>query len=307
MSFVSIVLVHGSHLFLPVVILAMLSPTIVIVHGACQPPSLYAPFAEALEAHSIHSIVIPTPSVDPSPGLKDFSEDVVLIRKTVVELIDEAKDVIVVMHSYGGIPGSSALQGLGKSTREGEGKTNGVVRLVYVCSFALKEGEQQPGAGDMEQLRKYAGTGLQLDEEVRSSQQRSCSIFKTWMLIVVVARQAGTLLVTPPAAAYTWFHDLPEKDAQHWSSLLKPSCIGALWSKQIYSAWKDIPSTYVVCELDRVLPVERQEGMIKSAKEVQPKAFDVVERLQSGHEPMLSKIDEMVKILEKATCEEGNW
>ena len=80
-----------------------------------------------------------------------------------------------------------------------------------------------------------------------------------------------------------------------------------MWSSQSYAAWQDIPSTYVVCELDRVMPVERQEGMIKNAKEVQPKAFDIVETLQAGHEPILSKIGELVKIVEKAARGEGNW
>lgn len=108
----------------------MAIPTVVIVPGACQPPSLYAPFAKGLEAHSIPSIVIPTPSVGAYPGLKDFSDDVGLIRDTVSKLIDEAKDFVVLMHSYGGIPGSAALKGLGKSTRGSEQKKNGVERLV---------------------------------------------------------------------------------------------------------------------------------------------------------------------------------
>lgn len=144
----------------------MAIPTVVIVPGACQPPSLYAPFAKGLEAHSIPSIVIPTPSVGAYPGLKDFSDDVGLIRDTVSKLIDEAKDVVVLMHSYGGIPGSAALKGLGKSTRGSEQKKNGVVRLVYVSTLLLKEGEQMPDAGNLEQLRRYASEGL--DEEVCS-------------------------------------------------------------------------------------------------------------------------------------------
>lgn len=136
----------------------------VIVPGACQPPSLYRPFAKGLEAHSIPSIVIPTPSVGACPALKDFSDDVTLIRNTVSKLIDEAKDVVVLMHSYGGIPGSAALKGLGKAARESEQKKNGVVRLVYVSTLLLEEGEQMPDAGNVEQLRKYASEGL--DEEV---------------------------------------------------------------------------------------------------------------------------------------------
>ena len=76
--------------------------------------------------------------------------------------------------------------------------------------------------------------------------------------------------------------------------------MGALWSDQTYAAFKDIPTTYVVCMLDRIVPVEQQEGMISRAKEVQSSAFDVVERLESGHEPILSKVEEMVRVVEKA-------
>jgi len=36
--------------------------------------------------------------------------------------------------------------------------------LLYVCSFALREEEQIPDAGNIERLRKYANEGL--DEEV---------------------------------------------------------------------------------------------------------------------------------------------
>ena len=68
------------------------------------------------------------------------------------------------MHSYGGIPGSAALNGLGKVEREKNGEKGGVVRLVYVASWILREGETLPGAGDLETLRKHASDGL--DEEV---------------------------------------------------------------------------------------------------------------------------------------------
>ena len=76
--------------------------------------------------------------------------------------------------------------------------------------------------------------------------------------------------------------------------------MGALWSDQTYAAFKDIPTTYVVCMLDRIVPVEQQEGMISRAKELQSSAFGVVERLESGHEPILSKVEEMVGVVERA-------
>lgn len=77
-------------------------------------------------------------------------------------LADQGKDVVVLMHSYGGVPGSAALEGLGKTARVEKGEKGGVARLVYVCSFALREGERMPDAGNMEKLRQYDG----LDEKV---------------------------------------------------------------------------------------------------------------------------------------------
>ena len=112
--------------------------------------------------------------------------------------------------------------------------------------------------------------------------------------------KAGTLLVGKDAALYAMFHDIPTSEGEHWASLLEPHSLGAMWSDQTYAAFIDISSTYVVCELDRIVSVEQQEGMIRNAKEIEPSAFDVVERLQSGHEPIFSKIGELVGIMERA-------
>lgn len=112
--------------------------------------------------------------------------------------------------------------------------------------------------------------------------------------------KARTLLVGKEVALYAFFHDIPVSEGEHWASLLEPHSVDAMWSNQTYAAFKDIPSTYVVCMLDRIVPVEQQEGMIKNTKEVQSTAFDVVERLQSGHEPNLSNIEELVGVMERA-------
>lgn len=123
-------------------------------------------------------------------------------------------------------------------------------------------------------------------------------IIERHRLIYII--KAGTLLVGKEAALYAFFHDIPVSEGEHWASLLEPHSVGAMWSNQTYAAFKDIPSTYVVCMLDRIVPVEQQEGMIKNAKEVQSTAFDVVERLQRGHEPNLSNIEELVGVMERA-------
>ena len=100
-----------------------------------------------------------------------------------------------------------------------------------------------------------------------------------------------------------FFHDIPASEGEHWASLLEPHSVGAMWSDQTYTAFMDIPSTYVVCLLDRIVPVGQQESMIEKAREVRSSAFDAVERLQSGHDPNLSRVEELVGVVKRAVGE----
>ncbi|KAF2231059.1 hypothetical protein EV356DRAFT_507857 [Viridothelium virens] len=101
-------------------------------------------------------------------------------------------------------------------------------------------------------------------------------------------------------AMYAVFHDLEPTKAEHWYSLSGQQSVSAMWSKQKYEAWRDIPSTYVHCLNDRVIPPDFQAQMVRNAKDIQPNAFDVEERLRCGHNPVLSNVGDLVAILKKA-------
>ena len=138
-------------------------PTVVIVPAACQTPAHYQLLASALLDANFPVAVIPLPSVGASPGLENFDKDVGAIRKVVNSLVDDGNEVVVLLHSYGGLPGSAAMKGLGTNDRLREGKKGGVKRLVYVSSYVLMEGEALPGKGDLEKMRTY---GKNFNEEV---------------------------------------------------------------------------------------------------------------------------------------------
>ena len=55
------------------------------------------------------------------------------------------------------------------------------------------------------------------------------------------------------------------------------------------------------------MPVWKQEEMIELAKQMQPKASNVVESIETGHEAILSKTDDLVTIVERAAKETGAW
>ncbi|KAI9655558.1 MAG: hypothetical protein M1821_005351 [Bathelium mastoideum] len=252
----------------------MAYPTIVIVHAATQPPPLYQPLSQALQQAGFSVEVIDYPSVgDHVPKMEDNREDIAAVRATVSSLVEAERDVLLLMHSYGGIPGTGALEGLSKSQRQKFGMKGGVIRLVYATSFALRKGETVHGAGEYENIEAY-GTYFE---------------------------DTDTMCMNKEPAMYTCFHDLDK--GEHWFSLTKKQSVAALWSKQEYEAWKDIPSTYVYCTHDRVIPLEEQARMVKNVREVHPEAFDVEEYLETGHNPVLSKINELVIILKKAAVQ----
>lgn len=120
----------------------MSTPEFIIVPGGWHGPESFAPTTTLLEqaGYTVHGINLA--SVGASPELQNFEPDVEIIKAKVHELLAKGKDVVMVYHSYGGVPGSEALGEYMKelesgSKREGKGS---VKRLVYVAAFLFPEG-----------------------------------------------------------------------------------------------------------------------------------------------------------------------
>lgn len=69
-------------------------------------------------------------------------EDAACLRSVLDELIEmQSKDIVCVLHSYGGMVGTEAIhESLGKSVREGKGLRGGVVGILYMAAFVLPLG-----------------------------------------------------------------------------------------------------------------------------------------------------------------------
>lgn len=115
-----------------------LKPTLIFVHGAWHSPSCFSHVIDLLSTAGYKSICVTLPSVGAEPPLKSFDPDVHAIQSAISTAVDaDGEDVIVIMHSYGGSPGSEAIKGFTKVAREGRGKKGGVVRVVYLCAYTL--------------------------------------------------------------------------------------------------------------------------------------------------------------------------
>ena len=142
----------------------MTKPTFVFVPGAWHKPEIYSTVIKSLNEHGYPTVGLPLPSAGAMPPNMTFDEDVEAIRDTLTKLVDtEEKEVILVVHSYTGMPGAEAPEGLGKKDRQDKGLKGGVVRLVFIMAFAMPEGFQPTASG--QQMPEW----MKLDMQVCSS------------------------------------------------------------------------------------------------------------------------------------------
>ena len=118
-----------------------------IISGAWHVPSLYSNLVTLLRKSGYSATVPSLPSCDAhSPHNTTCSADAEAIRKQIIDLIEsDGKDIVLICHSYGGVPGGAAAYGLSKISRAKEGKKGGVIGLIYVCGFAVTEGSSLLG------------------------------------------------------------------------------------------------------------------------------------------------------------------
>ena len=124
-------------------------PTFVLIPGAWHSPSHYDLLTKRLDSAGYPSFSRRLPSVDsPNPNEVSTTTDADFIRDTLLRpLLDSGKDVILVMHSYGSIPGTAAAVGLSRAERRSAGLGGGIVGLIFIAAFIAKEGDSPKSIG----------------------------------------------------------------------------------------------------------------------------------------------------------------
>ncbi|KAK2018531.1 alpha/beta-hydrolase [Colletotrichum eremochloae] len=115
-------------------------PTVVFTPGAWHGPQSFDLVRDGLTAKGYESQAIKLPSVGADPATVGVAEDAAVLRSTIETLADEGKEVVLVVHSYGGMVGGNAVEGLGYQQRAAENKAGGVIMMVYLSAFAAPKG-----------------------------------------------------------------------------------------------------------------------------------------------------------------------
>jgi len=105
------------------------TPTLVLVHGAWHGSWCWERLAGELAGDDVRVRAVDLPSAGPALG--DLDDDIATVRAA----IDGADGpVVVVAHSYGGVPASGAVAGAGQ-----------VAHVIYVAAFLIDAGESLLG------------------------------------------------------------------------------------------------------------------------------------------------------------------
>lgn len=117
----------------------MSKPSILFIPGSYILVPVYQPIFDAVSkaGYDIKGIHPPSVGLGSQQGRDgqgpSMYDDAAVIAKEAEKLADQGKDVILMGHSYAGVPMSQCTQGLEKETRKAQGKPGGIVQLAYIA------------------------------------------------------------------------------------------------------------------------------------------------------------------------------
>ncbi|MCJ1310865.1 hypothetical protein MMC25_004533 [Agyrium rufum] len=242
-------------------------PIFFIVQGTMHVPEHWAPFQAKLTAEGYQSRCIALPEIGANARTSPEYDNVNAIQEELKKLvIKEGKEVIVVLHSAGGNPGSQAIKGLERTFQKSQGNPSGIIGIVFIAAFLIPEGSNLAMAAAGGQLPNWAEPDA---KTVRPS------------------AATGELL----------FSDLPKSEQEHWYSLLEPHAVHGAISPVRNACWGlDVPKMFVITTNDKVATVEWQENMLMAVDN----GTWTIERLHSDHSPFLTHQKELVNLLKQA-------
>lgn len=216
-------------------------PVIVLVHGAWHRPSTWDATRAALAELGYETRVAALPSAGTNPTASMY-DDADAVRRE-VDAVDGP--VVVLAHSYGGIPTAQGLTGAGN-----------VDHLIFIGAYLLDDGESM-----------YSRHGME------------------------VPGDTSGLFPRPENPGPALYHDVPEEVAARAVADLVDQSLVSFTGTVTRAAWHDIPSTYIVCDDDRILPTGLQETMSAHA--------GATRRWAGGHSPFLAAPEKFAALVDE--------
>jgi pimeloyl-ACP methyl ester carboxylesterase len=112
-------------------------PVLLFVHGAWHPPKCYDAIKLALTNLNYQCIIPKLPSVGPESHGVTWEADKTKIIETAEPFFNQGREVVLIAHSYGGIPATAATEGQGTEERAKRGLKGGFHSIIFLAAFAI--------------------------------------------------------------------------------------------------------------------------------------------------------------------------
>lgn len=233
----------------------------VLVPGSFSPASFYDRTVPLLKAkgYDAHPTELKSANHGTGPNISMY-EDAQEINNIVNKLADKGKDVILVCNSYGGMPATERSKGTSSAERLAAGKSGGLIGIVYLSAFAARTGEC---------VREIMGARMP-EQEISFN---------------------GYMSMDPETAVDFIFSHLNPEDRKMYGRRFRNHSARTLSDGSTFPGYLKVPSTYVVCTDDPVIPPELQHEMVRSA--LAQGAEMVVKEIHSDHCPMVTHPEEV--------------
>ncbi|KAJ5495524.1 hypothetical protein N7539_000640 [Penicillium diatomitis] len=240
-------------------------PIFVFVPGAWHSPDTFEMVRAVLSQRGHESQAVALPSVGASePFQTGLFADIVHVHKHLRALVEQGRKIVLVMHSYGGMVGSGAVEGLSYLQGRRNHEHGGVIMAVWLSAFVTPAGKSL--------LEMIGGQWL------------------PWM--VLSDPDDGYCRSSDEETIF--YHDLPPEVQFAAIEQLKPHSKLAFLQPASFEPWHEIPCMYLFCDDDAALPLAVQEEFAKTLGN--PLTYHV----KASHSPFLSLPEETADGLELA-------
>ncbi|KAJ5951565.1 uncharacterized protein N7479_009978 [Penicillium vulpinum] len=243
------------------------SPVFVFVPGAWHAADTFDLVRDLMHKRGFATEAISTPSVGACPPNKGLHADIEHTQAVLKEMVEAGRQIVVVNHSYGGIVGAGAVEGLGYAQRCKAGLPGGVIMVVWMAAFVTPKGKTV--------MDMLGGN------------------FLPWMVI------------KSPDDGYCWssgeetifYHDMSPEEQQKAISKLKPQSQKSFHEPAMHEPWHEMPSMYLFCDQDAAIPLPAQESFAQTL------GNPVTYHVDASHSAFLSMPENVIDGLEIALKE----
>jgi hypothetical protein len=117
------------------------NPVFVFVPGAWHVADTFDVVRDLMHKRGFVTKAISTPSVGACTPDKGLRADIEHTHAVLKEMVEAGRQIVVVNHSYGGIVGAGAVEGLGYAQRCKAGLPGGVIMVVWLAAFVTPKGK----------------------------------------------------------------------------------------------------------------------------------------------------------------------